>query len=178
MNWSFVNKILNVLLVIIALAYIINYFYRQPKYETGEKALDFTSELINGESFSLSQLRGSYILLDFWGSWCGPCRKENSSLVSLYNELKGHKFKAARSFEIVSVGIETKRNSWENAIRKDQLIWPYHIGEMERFSGKIAKMYGVREIPTKYLINPEGVIVSVNADISEIRSYLLEKTEK
>ena len=172
MNWSSINKFLNIVLIVLVIGYIINYFYRLPKYESGEKALD------SGDTFTLSQLRGSYVLLDFWGSWCGPCRRESPDLVSLYNEMKEQKFKAAGSFHIVSIGIETKRENWENAIQKDGLIWPYHIGEMDRFSGKIAKLYGVREIPTKYLINPEGVILSVNEDISEIRSYLLEQTEK
>ncbi|MBP6446793.1 MAG: TlpA family protein disulfide reductase [Saprospiraceae bacterium] len=178
MNWSSINKFLNIVLIVLVIGYIINYFYRLPKYESGEKALDFTSTLLSGDTFTLSQLRGSYVLLDFWGSWCGPCRRESPDLVSLYNEMKEQKFKAAGSFHIVSIGIETKRENWENAIQKDGLIWPYHIGEMDRFSGKIAKLYGVREIPTKYLINPEGVILSVNEDISEIRSYLLEQTEK
>ena len=178
MNLFSVNKILNIILVVLVLGFIGNYFYRLPKYESGEKALDFSSTLLSGDTFSLSQLRGSYVLLDFWGSWCGPCRKENPDLVNLYNEMKDQKFKAAGSFHIVSIGIETKKDNWENAIEKDGLIWPYHIGEMDRFSGKIAKLYGVREIPTKYLINPEGVILSVNEDISQIRSYLLEQTEK
>lgn len=178
MNRFSVNKILNIILLILVVGLIANYFYRLPKYESGEKALDFTSTLLSGDTFSLSQLRGSYVLLDFWGSWCGPCRKENPDLVNLYNEMKDQKFKAAGSFQIVSIGIETKKDNWENAIQKDGLIRPYHIGEMDRFSGKIAKLYGVREIPTKYLINPEGVILFVNEDISQIRSYLLEQTEK
>ena len=178
MKWSSINKFLNIVLIVLVIGYIINYFYRLPKYESGEKALDFTSTLLSGDTFTLSQLRGSYVLLDFWGSWCGPCRRESPDLVSLYNEMKEKKFKAAGSLQIVSVGIETKKESWEKAIQNDGLIWPYHIGEMDRFSGKIAKLYGVREIPTKYLINPEGVILSVNEDISEIRSYLLEQTEK
>ena len=141
MNRFSVNKILNIILLILVVGFIANYFYRLPKYESGEKALDFTSTLLSGDTFSLSQLRGSYVLLDFWGSWCGPCRKENPDLVNLYNEMKDQKFKAAGSFQIVSIGIETKKDNWENAIQKDGLIWPYHIGEMDRFSGKIAKLY-------------------------------------
>ncbi|MBK7633898.1 MAG: hypothetical protein IPJ13_06080 [Saprospiraceae bacterium] len=68
MNWSSINKFLNIVLIVLVIGYIINYFYRLPKYESGEKALDFTSTLLSGDTFTLSQLRGSYVLLDFWGS--------------------------------------------------------------------------------------------------------------
>lgn len=178
MNWSVINKILNILLIIIIAGYIINYFYRQPKYESGEKAKDFTAVLRSGDKFSLSDLQGSYVLLDFWGSWCGPCRKENPDLRSLYSDMKKLTFANAASFEIVSIAIETKKESWENAIVRDSMDWRYHIGEFERFSSPTASLYGVREIPTKYLINPDGMIILVNPDINEIRSYLLEKTQK
>ncbi len=178
MNWSLINKILNLLLIVIIAGYGIKYFYHQPKFESGEKAKDFTAVLRSGDKFTLSDLRGKYVLLDFWGSWCGPCRKESPDLVSLYSEMKKLTFVNAGGFEIVGIAIETKKENWENAILKDGLDWYYHIGEFEKFSSPTASLYGIREIPTKYLINPEGLIIMVNPEIKEIRRYLLEKTEK
>ncbi len=177
MNWSFVNKVLNILLVFIIASYIIWYFYKQPKYGSGEIAQNFDATLIDGSDFKLTDLRGKYILLDFWGSWCGPCRRENSSLVNLYQELRSMEINADGEFEIVSVAIETKRDNWEKAIQSDGLNWKYHIGEFERFKSPIATLYGVKEIPTKYLISPEGRILLVNPSLDKVREYMTEMRE-
>jgi thiol-disulfide isomerase/thioredoxin len=177
MQYSLLNKVLNVLLVVIILGYIVNYFYRLPKYESGEMAKEFSATLADGSIFKLSDLKGKYVLLDFWGSWCGPCRKENPSLVALYQETRNKSYKNAGSFEIVSVAIETKEASWRKAIESDGLVWKYQIGEMDRFSSPIATLYGVREIPTKYFISPEGRILMVNPKVGEISSYLKEQED-
>lgn len=175
-NTLMLSKILNVLLVIAGLALIGNYIYRRPKYDDGEKAPDFSATLIDGSPFELKSLRGNYVLLDFWGSWCGPCRRENPELVHLFNThrngLYGDK---GEQFHMVSVGIETKRARWENAIKQDGLSWPYHIIQEERFKSPIAVQYGVREIPTKYLIDPQGNILLVNPSVAEIDTYLSKR---
>jgi thiol-disulfide isomerase/thioredoxin len=172
------NKILNILLVVLVAGYVIHYFYKRPKYDSGTEAKEFEAKLQSGENFKLSDLRGNYVLLDFWGSWCGPCRKENRELVPLYQEMQSKAFKNAGGFEILSVGLESKKESWEKAILNDGLTWKYHIGEFERFSGPIAKLYGIKEIPSKYFINPEGFIVLVNPSIDEVKSYLLEHVDQ
>jgi thiol-disulfide isomerase/thioredoxin len=178
MNWTIVNKALNILLVILILGYVVYYFYKQPKYDSGELASDFTTTRLDGQSFKLSELRGKYVLLDFWGSWCGPCRRENPELVALYRDTRNMHYKSAGGFEIVSIAIETKRESWEKAIQSDGLSWIYQIGEFERFKSPIATLYGVKEIPTKYFISPEGRILMVNPKLSEVKSYLEENMEQ
>lgn len=178
MNWSLVNKMLNVLLVIIVLGYIIYYFYKQPIYKSGEMAKDFEATLLDGDRFKLSALQGKYVLLDFWGSWCGPCRRENPELVSLNKSFHDKEFKSAGGFEIVSVGIETKRESWEKAIHSDGLVWKYQIGEFERFKSPIVTLYGVKEIPTKYFISPEGRILMVNPSVSDVMEYLAQNVDE
>ncbi|MBK9256095.1 MAG: TlpA family protein disulfide reductase [Saprospiraceae bacterium] len=170
------SNILNIILALLILGYIANYIYRLPKFKAGENVKNFTATTLSGEILEMQSLREQYVLLDFWGSWCGPCRAENPELKALYNEFKGKKLSDAEGFTIVSVGLETKRQSWINAIEKDGLDWPYHIIEDQKFSGEIALLYGVKKIPTKYLIGPDGKIISVNQSLSEIKAFLAART--
>lgn len=151
---------------------VVRYFYLKPKFKEGENLTSFSSTLLNGEKFELNQLSGKYILLDFWGSWCGPCRKENPSLVTLYGEFNTKKFENAHGFEIVSIGIETNENNWKRAIEKDGLAWKYHIFQNEKFDSAIPKQFGVKEIPTKYLLDQENKVILVNPSLEEIRTFL------
>ncbi len=139
--------------------------YLMPKYSTSDEIPAFDATLLSGEAFQLKDLKGSYVLLHFWGSWCGPCRKENHELVQLYHKMKKE---GSNIFQIVSIGIETGRESWLAAIEKDGLIWPYHVGTFQRFRSPIAKQFGVREIPTTYLLGPDGRILLVNGKPDEI----------
>ena len=166
-NWWYIVLLLGVLAL-----YGGRYLYFLPKYHDGEQAEEFDAVLLNGNAFALSELRGSYVLLDFWGSWCGPCRRENPDLVELYNTFHNADFNGAEGFEIVSVGIESNERNWKLAIQRDGLVWPYHIGQFERFRSPIARQYGVREIPTKYLVDPKGNIISVNPSFKEIYDLL------
>ncbi len=172
-NFTF-SRFLNVLLVLMILFLIGRYFYMQPKFIQGESSQEIISKLPSGEEFRLSDLKGNYVLLDFWGSWCGPCRKENPDLVKLYEKYKDVTFTDAEGFEIVSVGIERNRERWLRAIQADGLVWKYHISDLNRFDSEAAKTYGVREIPTKYLLDEKGVIIGVNLSAEEI-DRLLEK---
>lgn len=170
------NTILNILLVVIILIYAGRYLYMQPSFHNGDVAPDFSATTITGQALNLSKLRGNYILLDFWGSWCGPCRKENPNLVKLYDTFRDKKFKNAEGFEIISVAIERNEESWKRAIQRDQLTWPLHILDlttnMKFFNSKIAEKYQVKQIPTKYLINPSGKIVGVNMNAQQIEQVL------
>lgn len=178
MPWNKINKVLNILLVVIIAGYAVNYVYRLPRFDSGEKAPEFSTKLVDSTEFSLSSLRGNYVLLDFWGSWCGPCRRENPSLVQLFQDMRQVAYKDAGGFEIVSVALETNAASWQKALEKDQLTWNYHIVELDRFSGPIATLYGVREIPTKYFIGPAGDILMVNPDFKAVQDYLEERKKE
>lgn len=146
--------------------------YLKPKNITGDKAIEFSGKMPDGGEFSLSDLKGKYVVLDFWGSWCGPCRQASPHLVSLYDQYKDAKFKEANGFEIVSVALERNRSNWLNAIEADQLHWPYHIMESSSFDSPATNAYTVKQIPTKFLINPEGVIMAVDPSIAEITKLL------
>lgn len=159
----------------IILFYVGKHIYMKPKFINGEQIPNFTAPLISGESFTLSSLQGDFVLIDFWGSWCGPCRKENPNLVKLYQSYKNQNFINGAKFQMVSIGIETSEKSWKRAIEKDGLDWPLHIAEFDNFKSPIAKAFGVKEIPTKYLLNPKGEIISVNPSFSELERILDER---
>jgi thiol-disulfide isomerase/thioredoxin len=163
----------NIRLALIAAAFIIIGFgvwkYRQPNFGGGDKAPDLQITLTDGQTASLSQLRGKYVLLQFWGSWCGPCRQENPYLVQLYKQFH------AKGFEIFSVGIEHNENRWRNAIEQDQMSWPYHTMESAEFTGSLAKQFNIKSIPTTFLLNPEGIIMGVNLTPDYLNKMLSEK---
>lgn len=166
------NKILNILLVLLVVGYAGYYFYKMPKYKNGQKAPQFKAELIDGNNFELKDLEGKFVLVDFWGSWCGPCRRENPEIVELFNKYNKATFDNASGFEVVSIGVEDREKPWKNAIVKDGLKWQYHIAQLDRFKSPIVSQYGVKEIPTKYLLNENGEIIGVNLSVSEIDRML------
>lgn len=169
-------KSLLITISIIALIFAGRYLYKKPKFMMGSSAPNFEAQLKDNSPFELDDLRSNNIvLLDFWGSWCGPCRAESPNLVKLYDEFHGQSFDGFDDFEIVSVAIETRKEAWEKAIIQDNLKWKYHIGQFDRFSSPIATQYGVREIPTTYLLNTSGKIIGVNMTYEEIRKILMKK---
>ena len=170
------KNISNIILVIGILGFLgYKYIYQAPKYSDGEDLPNFQTTLLNDESFELKELQGNYVLVDFWGSWCPPCREDNPNIVKLYDEFNGKTFTDAKGFEVVSIAIETKKERCLAAIEKDGLRWPYHIVLLDRFKSEIAKTFGVREIPTKYLLSPSGEILSVNSSYEKLRNRLKSK---
>lgn len=159
-------------LVLIALFLAGRYIYFMPKFDGGELAPVFEASLRDGQHFDLEQWRGSYVIVHFWGSWCGPCRRNNPAMVQLYENLHRGAVETQHRLEIVSIGIETDSNRWARAIEKDGLIWPYHISSFKRFDDPIARLYGVREIPSYYLLDPKGVILAHNPSPESVISLV------
>lgn len=156
---------------------IYYYILRSPSSTQGKVAPDFTSKLITGEEFKLSHLRGEYVLLDFWGSWCPPCRRDNPNLVKLYNEFNGKPFQDGDNFNIVTVALEKNNRRWEKAAKKDGFSWKHQIVTEAKIvlMSPIAQKYAVKDIPAKFLIDPSGNIVGVNQSYAEIKAYLQSK---
>ncbi len=123
--------------------------------ESGVKATDFTQTDLNGKPFTLSSLRGKYVLVDFWASWCVPCRAENPNLVKAYQELKG------KNFEVVGVSLDQGKAAWEEAVKKDNLPW-IHVCDLKGWKNEVAALYGINSVPQNFLVNPQGVIIAKN----------------
>jgi len=169
------SNLSNILLLLLGIYLVGRYLHLRPQFGKGETTPTIATTLQNGEAFELSDLQGQYVLLDFWGSWCGPCRKDNPKLVQLYDKYHGQHFEEAAGFEIVSVAIEQNRQSWQAAIRQDGLDWKYHIGLFDGFESEIAQAYGVRSIPTKYLLDENGTIIGVNQSAAAIDRFLAKQ---
>ena len=145
----------------------------------GDEAIDITLENPNGKEMSLSSLEGNVVLLDFWASWCGPCRRKNPEIVKLYEEYKNKKYiKGTKGFEIYSVSLDKNKNSWLNAIEKDKLNWDSHVSDLRGWSSAGGAKYGVRSIPTTYLIDEEGVIIGRNLSSAAIAHELNKRVKK
>lgn len=128
----------------------------------GDQAPELAIENPSGKVLKLSSLRGKYVLIDFWASWCGPCRRENPNVVAAYSKYKEAKFKKAKGFEIYSVSLDKNKDAWKTAIGKDRLTWSNHVCDFGGWQSKAASAYGVRSIPISFLIDPDGIIVAKN----------------
>lgn len=127
-----------------------------PQFRTSEGSIAPELEFQDptGKVRKLSDLRGKVVLIDFWASWCGPCRKENPHVVSLYAKYRD------RGFEVFSVSLDKNKASWTDAIAKDHLTWPNHVSDLKGWGSAAAKLYGVNSIPSTFLVDKDGRIIA------------------
>jgi peroxiredoxin len=122
----------------------------------GQKAPELAFQNPQGKIMKLSDLKGKVVLIDFWASWCRPCRMENPNVVAMYNKYHD------KGFEIYSVSLDKDKASWENAIKTDGLIWPNHVSDLLYWNSEGARIYGVRSIPSTVLVDKDGKIIALN----------------
>lgn len=128
----------------------------------GDTAPEIAMRSPKGKEMKLSDLRGRLVLIDFWASWCGPCRRENPNVVAAYEKYDKAKFRTAKGFEVFSVSLDSDPVRWEAAIEQDGLDWDYHVSDLARWNSEAAALYGVSSIPMSFLVDENGVIIAKN----------------
>ena len=128
----------------------------------GDTAPEIALNNPKGKLMKLSDLRGSLVLIDFWASWCGPCRRENPNIVKAIKKYKKAKLKTADGLEVFSVSLDSDVARWEAAIEADGLNWKNHVSDLKRWNSEAAAVYGVHSVPMSFLVDEQGVIVGKN----------------
>ena len=161
-----------VIFSVFTILYIIRSFTKNAKI--GEKAPEFTTQLVNGENYSLSSSTGNYVLLYFWGSWCGPCIRNAPKLVAISENYKSKFFDKDSKLEILSIALEKKEDKWKSVVNRFGFNWELQVVHFHKIvlNCSIANKYGVLEIPSKFLIYPDGNIVLSKTSFLEIEQYL------
>lgn len=136
-------------------------------FSVGGEAPNFTMKQVDGTDLTLSDLRGKVVLIDFWASWCGPCRKANPEVVRIYNQYKD------KGFDVLGVSLDRKQTSWEKAIEVDKLTW-HHVSDLKGWKNAAAQLYSVRSIPQTILIDAEGNIIARNLKGAALEAKLKE----
>ena len=135
--------------------------------QIGKTAPEFSLPDTAGVSVSLSDFRGKYVLLDFWASWCPPCRRENPNVVKAFNEYKD------KNFTIIGISLDKDKSKWLKAIADDNLTWT-HLSDLKYWDSEIPALYGVRGIPANVLLDPDGVIIAKNITGEDLHQKLKE----
>lgn len=157
--------------LIFILLLLLPALYSSAQPRQGQPAAEVALPAVNGDTLKLSSLKGKVVLLDFWASWCGPCRESNKELVKIYSKYK------SKGFEIFGVSIDDQKNKWQAAIKKDKISW-LQVNDNGGWDAKTIADWNINAIPTSYLIDKEGKLLAMDLEAKELEralKYLLEE---
>ncbi|MBC7874107.1 MAG: TlpA family protein disulfide reductase [Ferruginibacter sp.] len=158
---------------IIFIAFISLFFFRaamaQPRQ--GQLAIEIALPSVSGDTVHLSSLKGKIVLLDFWASWCGPCRVANRGLTKIYEKFRG------KGFEIYSVSLDNEKDDWMKAIKKDKISW-LQVIDPGGWETPTASKWGIYALPTTYLIDREGRLIAMDLEGKDLEKALKELIDK
>jgi thiol-disulfide isomerase/thioredoxin len=134
----------------------------------GQVVSDIVMQDPYGKTIALSSLRGKYVLVDFWASWCGPCRRENPNVVKLFNKYKD------KGFDIYSVSLDDNKDAWMRAINSDQLLWASHVSDLKKWGSSVVPQFNIEGIPYTMLLDADGRIIAKNLRGEQLEAKLKE----
>jgi len=165
-----------VILVILINCLIVGFSFGQNiGLNIGDKAPELSYKNPDGKNMSLSSIKNKIVLIDFWASWCGPCRRENPNLVQAFKKFNKTKFEEGNGFEIYSLSLDKTKKAWVNAINQDQLFWQYHVSDLGGWQSEGSKKYNIRSIPSNIIINGKGIIIAKNLKGQALQRFLESK---
>jgi len=161
------------LLLVISYGFYKGHHSSGKKLKKGDPAPAFTLPDLDGNKVTLSSYKGQLVLVDFWASWCIPCRHENPKIKALYNRFKKRKFEDVDGFEVISISVDEHRSAWLKAVEKDALNWKQLLDA----DSKVADEYFVKRLPTTFLIDEKGIIKDINPYLDDL-DWKLQKYTK
>lgn len=153
--------------IVITIAISLTTLFVQAQVKVGQQAPPVSLPDTKGDTVSLASLKGKVVLIDFWASWCRPCRASNPNVVRLYNKYK------AKGFEVYGVSIDSKRSAWIKAIAQDKITYT-QVNDKDGWNAASAARYGVEGIPATFLLNKEGKIVAIDLEGKELENKIVE----
>lgn len=167
------SKLMRNSLVLLTLFFLSSCsYFNSSKLINGSPAPAFSLPDKNGQPLALSSFKGDLVLVEFWASWCKPCREENPKIVKLYNKYKDSAFQQANRLQVVSISLDTDKEKWLDAVRQDNLIWEHHLNDLQGWNGAAVDSYRVESIPSSFLVDQNGIIIGKNLKARDLDKLL------